>query len=139
MKKKTILIGLVAILVIAAIVGVMLLITRGEGIVVNSGFTSGYSSHVKNDTWITSARSINGHCRVDKTFDADNLSAFRANATNSGGKVILKLIQGDVEKDIDMTGEFNGKIDMGEFAPGRVRMRLEFEHADAVSVVIHWK
>jgi len=137
MKMKFIIIGVVAILVIAAIV-VAIAFTR-EGVVVKSGAISGGLSYVKNDTWSTTASKFNGHCRVDKTFDSDNLAAFYVNSTNSSGKVFLIIIQGDVEKTIEITGEFNDKIDMSEFEPGRIRLRLEFEHAEDLNVSVSWK
>lgn len=139
MKKRIIIIGVVAMLVIAAIVAVVLVKAfTSEGVVVNSGVSSGYSTYVKNNTWSTTADKINGHCRVDITFDSDNLAVFRANATNSSGKVFLKLIQDEVENAIDITGEFNDKLDMGDFKPGRIRLRLEFEESENVHVVINW-
>lgn len=139
MNRRLVIIGVVVMLVIAGIVaGVLAIVFTREGVVIKSGFLSNVSSFVKNDTWITSARKINGHCRVDKTLDSDNLLALRANSTNSVGKVFLKLIQGDVEKTIDITGEFNDEIDMDEFKPGRIRMRLEFEDAETVNVVVSW-
>jgi len=137
MKIKFIIIGVVAMLVIAAIV-LGIVFTR-EGVVVKSGAISGGLSYVKNDTWSTTASKFNGHCRVDKTLNSDNLATFRVNSTNSDGKVFLKLTQGDVEKTIEITGEFNDKIDMGEFKPGRIRLRLEFEHAEDVNISISWK
>lgn len=136
MKKRFIVIGVVVMLVIAAIVAVALI---WEGVVVKSGFSSNAISYVKNDTWITSASSVNGHYKVNKTFDYGNLAAFNANSTNSGGKVFLKLIQGKVEKSIDITGEFNDKIDMSEFEPGRIWLRLEFENAKDLNISVSWK
>lgn len=137
MKKKTVVI--VAALVIVAVLGVVLsVVFTREGVVVQSGFSSNYSSYMKNDTWVATAKSINGNSRVDVTLNAENLAAFRVDATNDSGKVFLKLTQGDVEKTIEITGAFNDKIDMGDFQPGRIRLRLEFEHAGVVNVIMHW-
>lgn len=138
MKIKFSIIGVVVVLVVVAIVAVVLTFTR-EGVVVKSGAISEGLSYVKNDTWSTSASKINGYFKVDKTLSSDNLAAFRVKGTNSGGKVFLKLIQGDVEKTIEITGEFNDKIDMGEFKSGRIRMCLEFEHAEDLNISVSWK
>lgn len=140
MKKRVVIIGVAAMLVIAVIVAVVLaVIFTREGVVVKSGSSSVAISYVKNDTWTTTASSVNGNYRVDKTFDSGNLASFHASSTNSIGKIVLKLIQGDVEKSIDITGEFNDKIDMSEFEPGRIRLRLEFEHATDLSISVSWK
>lgn len=137
MKFRVIIIGVVVMLVIAAIV-LAIAFTR-EGVVVKSGMISGGLSYVQDDTWSTSASKINGYCRVDKTFNSDNLAAFRVDGTNSGGKVFLTLIQGDVEKTIEITGEFNDEIDMSECKPGRIRLRLEFENAEDIDISVSWK
>lgn len=137
MKIRFIIIGVVLILLIASIM-LVIVFTR-EGVVVKSGKISGGLSYVKDDTWSTSASKINGYCKVDKTFNSDNLAAFCVSSTNSDGKVFLKLIQGDVEKTIEITGEFNDKIDMSEFKSGRIRLRLEFEEAEDIDISISWK
>lgn len=136
MKTKIIIICAVVILVIVAIV-LAVIFTR-EGAVVKSGLISGGLSYVKDDAWSTTASGINGYCRVDKTLSADNLAAFHVSSTNNGGKVFLIVTQGDAEKTFEVTGEYNDTVDMSEFEPGRIRLRLEFENAKDVNVSVSW-
>lgn len=137
MKKKYVIVGAAAIVLIAAIV-LAIVFTR-EGVVVKSGAVAGGLSYVENDIWKTTASKINGYCRVDKTFDSDNLATFHVNGTNNGGKVFLIMSQGDIERTIEITGEYDKKIDMSEFTPGRVRLRLDFENAEDIHILISWK
>lgn len=134
---KTILIGVVVILVIV-VIALAVNFTR-EGAVVKSGAISKGISYVKNDTWTTRASKINGYCRVDKNFNTENLASIWINSSNSGGKIFFVMKQGDVEKTIEITGEFNSRIDMNEFKAGRIRLRLEFEHAKDLTVSVSWK
>lgn len=50
----------------------------------------------------------------------------------------MLITQGDTERNVDITGEFNETIDMGGFEPGSIRLRLNFEKAESVNVVINW-
>ena len=122
--------------IIAAIIAVVL--TR-EGLAFNSGvFTNNRISNVSNDSWRVAPIRANGSSRIDYTFNAANLAAMRVNSTNSEGKITLKFIQGDNEKAVDITGDFNDSIDMSGFASGKIRVRLEYDNARDVDCIISW-
>lgn len=133
---KFIIVGLLIILVIAIIV-LAITFTR-EGAVIKSGAISNGMSYVKNNMWSTHASKINGYCRVDKKFTSTDLANFRVNSSNIGGEIFLILIQGDIEKKIEISKEFNKKIEMNAFEAGRIRLRLEFEQAKDLKVFITW-
>jgi len=154
-KKKVFIVSGTVVLVIAGIVAaVLVFIFSRQGVAVNSGtFSSsslGFSvgiqvgagargiSNVSNNTWTASLNSGNGTSRVDYTFTAACLDAFSVRSENAEGEIRLVLIQGDAERTFDITGNFNQNIDLSDFEPGRIRLRLEFESARDVDTLVSW-
>jgi len=140
-RKKLILFIVIGVLAIGAIVGgTLMFVFSREGIAVSSWSGSGIKiSNAVNDTWTVTAGSLSGNSRMDITFDEAKLAALHVKSTDDGGKVTLVRIQGDVERATDISGEFDGAIDMTDFEPGRIRLRLEFDRAEGLSTVISWK
>ena len=154
-KKKLIaIIVVIAIVIIGIVAAIVMFAFDREGIVVNSGtftasggtgFTFGVQaggrggiSNVSNNTWRASPSRANGNSRVDYTFTAANLEAMTVRSTNSEGSMSITFIQGNIERTFDITGEFHENIDMSDFEPGRIRLRLEFENARDVDTVVSW-
>ena len=98
-----------------------------------------YSYDKSDDGWTLKAKSADSSDTYDVDLNADNLSSFRVTSTSSEGKASLIITQGETEKTIDISGEFNENIDMGDFEPGTFSLRLSFEQAGNVNVAISWK
>lgn len=154
-KKLMAIITAVALVLIGTVVTVLVLVLNREGIAVSSGtfsaassgvgFTFGVEaggrngiSNISNNTWSASLNRANGSSRVDYTFTAANLNAMTVRNENAEGSVSLTFTQGNTVKTFDITGDFNGNIDMSGFAAGRIRLRLVFENARNVNTLISW-
>ena len=122
----------------AAIAAIFFIVFTRERIAVNSGSFTNTPNNVSDSSWRTSTSRANGSSRVDYTFSATDLEAMHVSSTNSGGRILLVLIQGDTERIFDITSEFNSNIDMNDFEPGRIRLRLEFTNAENVEIVVNW-
>ena len=96
------------------------------------------SQRSRADGWMFSARTANGHSTRTLSFSSANLASLHVENTNSGGGVFLIMTQNNIERTVDITGAFNGNIDMSDFEPGRIRLRLSFEKAQGVNVVMSW-
>ena len=90
------------------------------------------------DSWIISANTVNGNGRRNINFTYDNLNNLHVENKNGDGTVLIKLTQGNNEKTIDVTGEFNEYIDMRDFEPGRINMRIVFEKVRDLRIEIKW-
>jgi putative flippase GtrA len=109
----------------------------GLGSVRSGSFTMSYS-YVRNDVWIFRARTANGWERRSPTLSAEQLNRFHV-LSDSGDGIRLRLEQGNVMEIIDLSGFFDGQINMRAFEPGRVRITLEFDRARDVDVRISWR
>ena len=156
MSKKVILIIVaVAVLIIGLIGALLFLFLSREGVAFNSGsfsatsggvgFTVGIQtgsgsgvSNVENNTWRATPYRANGTSRIDYTFTSANLEAMTVKSTNSDGNIFLTLTQGEREKTFDITGEFIQNIDISDFEPGRIRLRLNFQNARNIDTLISW-
>ncbi|MCL2677437.1 MAG: hypothetical protein FWE85_00100 [Clostridiales bacterium] len=103
-----------------------------------SGSSSGMKKNLKAYVWEISATSLNGTATRTVNLNAEELANFLVNNTNSEGKVSLTIIQGDVDRTVGLSEEFDEKIDMSDFEPGRVKLRLKFENAKDVDISITW-
>jgi hypothetical protein len=156
-KKKLIaVIVVVALLIIGIIAAVIAVNSNRDGVAFNSGTFSTTASgrtfslgvhtgssnngiyNVSNNTWRASPYRANGNSRINYAFTAANLEAMTVRSTNSEGSVSLVFTQGDIEKTLDITGEFYENIDMSGFESGRIRLRLVFENARNVDALISW-
>jgi len=153
-KKLIAIIVVVALVIIGIIVSVVMFAFDREGVAVNSGtfttsggtgFTFGVRagsrggiSNVSNNTWRASPSRANGSSRVDYTFTAANLEAMTVRSTNTEGNVSLTFMQGDIERTFDISGDFHENINMSDFEPGRIRLRLAFENARNIDTLISW-
>ena len=101
--------------------------------------TYGMQSHVMEaDRWEVHVASVNGRAWRDINFSAENLGAIRVKSTNNYGEARLTLIQGYTRMTIDLTEEFYGLLDTGDFEPGEIRLQLDFINAESVSISINW-
>lgn len=155
-SKKLIIITVGVILVIIGIIATSFVIfLNREGVAVNSGtfsatpggagFVFGVSAggsngifNVYNNTWRVMPYRANGNSRIDYTFTAANLEAMAVRSTNTEGKISLTFTQEDVEITFDITGEFYENINLSDFQPGSVRLRLHYENARNVDTLISW-
>lgn len=107
----------------------------------NSGVWSGHSSRYWDGQRTISARRGNGTSRVTHTLNAQEMHAFHVDSSNSAGELVLILSQGDTSLYTDISGHFNGTINLHDagFEPGRIGMTLRFVHARDVSTIISWR
>ncbi|MCL2415568.1 MAG: hypothetical protein FWD01_02040 [Defluviitaleaceae bacterium] len=100
---------------------------------------SNFSRHIRNDGINVSARSLNGHIQTNIDFDnAEALANIHTESTNASGEAMLILTQGNTERAFDISGQFNGNLDMSGFETGRIRFRFEFQNAQDVEIHINW-
>jgi len=126
------------VMVVAAII--VMAACASETRVVSSWTTSGTLTHYNEaDSWFISVNRVNGHSRRDVTFTSESLSALHVQNTNSNGSVILIITQGETERRVDISDNYNEILDISDgFEPGSIRLRLEFEHAENVRVSLRW-
>lgn len=132
MTKKIITFGIVAVLLTVTFTGC------GGNAISYSWSSSGLTHSEKIDSWELSAKKVNGHCARKIDFSSENLDALNVVSTNSVGVVSIVMTQGDTKITTDISGEYDGNIDMGDFEPGRIGIRLEFEHAENVVLSVRW-
>ncbi len=132
MKKRIALFaGMVALLIV--------ILTGCGGMAVSSSWSySGLKHTVEENSWEISASRVNGNASRNIEFSADNLAALHAENTNGAGNISILLTQGDTKKTVDVSGDFNDDIDMSDFEPGKVRLRLEFKNTEGVSISVTW-
>ena len=98
------------------------------------------SDRLQNEIWTFTAGSANGHITRNINMTNENLAAFHVDSRGiNSGETSLIITQGDTTKTIDLTNGFNEHIDMQEFSPGRIRLRLQFDSARNVNMVISWR
>jgi len=146
-RKRIFIFGIILALVIMAVVGVILATTFSrEGVTVTSGTFSNWSAEVGDDYWSVSARRANGSARIDLTLTAAELANLRVGGTAAGGDVRLVIIQGDYQHSLYITypvgtadqSRINRNIDMSNFEPDRIRLRLEFDRVENVDMAVLW-
>ncbi len=132
MKKRLVIcVGILALLTV--------ILAGCGGMTMSSSWSHTGLSHTEEEnSWEITASKVNGHTSRSQEFSADNLAALHVQNTNGAGNVSVLLTQGDTEKTVDVTGEFNESIDMAGFEAGSLTLRLNFENAEDVSIMITW-
>ena len=116
-----------------------IIIEEGGSVPMSSGSFSMTRDRLRDDSWEFSARSANGHVRRTPTLTAAQLNNLYV-TSYSGDGVTLRFEQGNIIESINLSGNvINQHINMSSFSPGRVRMKLEFNHARDIDVVISWQ
>ena len=105
---------------------------------VSSGVFTMQNSRLRDSEWMFSARTANGWVRRTPNLSAEELAAFHV-TSSSGQGVRLRLEQDDRIEVIDLSGNINEPVDLSDFVPGRIRIRLEFERANDVYVRVRWR
>ena len=134
-KAKTI----ISLVIIVATI-VVITACSSETRVVSSWTTSGTLTHNNEvDSWLISVNKVNGSSRRDITFTSESLTALHVENTNNSGSVTLTIAQGETERMIDISDNFNEILDISDdFEPGSIRLQLAFESAENVSVSLSW-
>jgi hypothetical protein len=97
---------------------------------------SNLSAIVEDGGWAISAGRVNGHATRDVDIDSESMYVF---GTFSSGGVRVTISQGNKSEVITLTDNFAEYINMGEFSPGRVRLRIDFNEAHATHVILAWE
>ena len=111
---------------------------------INAGGTSWSGTGImlvrisNHNSWRISANAVNARGSRNIRLNYDNLEALHVRNKNSEGTVTLQLIQGNIKKDIDITGEFDENIDTSDFEVGNVRIHIIFENARNVDFAVSW-
>ena len=92
-----------------------------------------------NGNWRFNAERANGRITRNPVLSAEELNTVFVMNSNSDGTVRLEVTQGNVERSFDLTDNFNGYLDMSDFNPGRIRMRLVFDGAIGVNTSVQWR
>ncbi|MDR0273285.1 MAG: hypothetical protein LBI27_08225 [Clostridiales bacterium] len=107
--------------------------------IVTVGSYHGSEDYYSGNVWDFTARSANGYVRRSPTLNARQLANFHVISENTDGIVILAIEQEGTLQSIDISGYYNGSVDMSAFVPGRVRVTLQFDGARNVDSVISWR
>jgi len=135
--KKPIIIIIIAIAIVVVGTAVTIAVVFSGGNYNSWSGTMMSSSH-SDSGWAITARTVNGRSTRTVDFDPGNLSALRIESINEGGSVYFTMTQGNVERVTDISGGFRDRIDTSGFDTGRIRLRLNFERASEVIVVVSW-
>ena len=139
MNKKVIIIVILAVVVFAAsITAIVLISVNREGVLSFTGSNSTMSSIRLDNGFTANAQRINGRHRMHANFTTANLNNLHVSNTNTTGQMYLELTQGDIVRRTDITGSFNGNIDTSAFEPGRVTVRVIYERAEEVNISVSW-
>ncbi|MCL2052550.1 MAG: hypothetical protein FWG91_12600 [Lachnospiraceae bacterium] len=138
-NKKLTVIVIVAVMVVAAIIAIIAAVLTRQGMPLSSGVFVNQNFRVADDTWRLTAVRASGNSRINYSFTEANLAAMNVNSTNSGGNITLTFIQGDTERSYDISGAFTDRINMSDFKPGKIRLRLDFADADNLDIEINWR
>jgi len=107
-----------------------------------SGSNNNQQSNLTASGWNYSASSVNGNVTARNiTFTSDNLSSFHVESSLGSGNATLILIQGDNEREIDISNGFSDYIDTSGFEAGErdsIRIRIRFENASNVNINMKW-
>jgi hypothetical protein len=103
------------------------------------GSHTGMVRNISEDGITFSASRANGRFTTNVDLNADNLLVFHVENTNSAGTASMVITQDNTERTFDISGEYNDNLDMSAFEGGRIRIRLVFENAENVNLVINWK
>jgi len=90
------------------------------------------------DSWFISVGRANGHIRRDATFAADSLELVQIRSFNADGEITLTFTQGDSETVIDLSGGLDGFMNLIQFEPGTIGIRLDFNNATDIDIYIDW-
>ena len=111
----------------------------GANTTIASWTTSGtVTNQSEDERWFLAVGRANGHIRRDANFTQDNLDFFFIRSSNTEGEVRLTLIQDDTEIEFVLYPGLNDFINVGGLQPGNIRLRLDFDNATDVEVMITW-
>ena len=131
MKKLIITLGIVFVLAFA-------LVGCGATSMSNAWSYTGLSYENKIDSWTISAETVDGSATRNIKFNSDNLAALYVESTNDVGEVFLIMTQDDIERTINLTRAYDGKIDTSVFKTGSIKLQLKFMKAENVNIVLNW-
>ncbi|MCL2704033.1 MAG: hypothetical protein FWE91_10565 [Defluviitaleaceae bacterium] len=142
-KIKLIILAIFFAVLVAVSAGLLIYSVTGGSLTgfgsVKSGAFSMSMNWYSDGRWSFNARSANGRISRSPNLTAEELNSFFVTNSNNNGEVSLLISQGNVETTVDISGYFNGYIDMSDFKPGRIRLQLNFNRASDVSALIRWR
>ena len=111
----------------------------GATTTIASWTTSGTVTNQSQDEgWFIAVARANGHIRRDATFTQGNLDHLFIRSNHTDGEIRLTLIQGDTEIEIELTPGLDVFPVVSGLQPGTIRLRLDFDNATDVEVLITW-
>ena len=87
--------------------------------------------------WTISAGSANGTSRRTFTLNRLDLDVFHVESS-AAGEIILRFQQGVRVETVDISGMFDGPVDLSGFNSGRIEITVEFVYAENVNIIINW-
>lgn len=121
---------------IAAMVGIVLVVVVGVGLVVTLAAADGFewkpslsTVYVENswgDQWSVKWHYSNRGASDSFTVDSDGPRTLTFRGSCGEGPLILRVYQGETERSFDLSGgaEVTGELDLSIFRPGKVRLEL---------------
>jgi len=114
----------------------------GEELALELPFVSGSLLSMENNlttSWSWSFKTSNQQKSRAVNLSASELAAFHVNSSSSSGTILLRVIQGDVVVDLDISGVYNGNVDLSELNPGRMTLILMAQQARNGNIMITWR
>ena len=104
----------------------------------HNGSFVGLQDTYSNREWTISADRANG--TTNRTFSLNRLEldAFQV-ISSAEGRVELRFEQGRRLEAVDISGIFDGPIDLSGFNSGRIEITVEFVHGENIHTVISWR
>lgn len=95
------------------------------------------SDNTRNGVWQISANRANGYSRITPILNTNELENFYVES-NGTGNILIRFEQAGREETVNLSGGFNGRIDLSHFSPGKIIITIEFENSQNVNISNHW-
>jgi len=93
-----------------------------------------------NRQWTVNYIAASGTLTKYVKLNNDDLFAFYIKSKCKKGNVILQLSQGDIKKEIDISNNFDQRIEMSVFnAEEKIKMVLILESVKKIKILIGWR
>lgn len=134
---------------IAAVVGVVLVVILGVGLVIALASVDGFdwtpsvsTVYVENswgDQWSVKWHYTNKGARTSFTIGSEGPEKLTFTGSCGEGPLILRIYQGEVERTFDLSGggEVRGEAELAAFQPGKVYLELDNGSGEGKNVDFH--
>ncbi|MDR1540347.1 MAG: hypothetical protein LBU32_20580 [Clostridiales bacterium] len=102
------------------------------------GVSIGKVENYWNNQWTVSFKASGEELSKTISMNSGDLAAFHLMGNCDSGKLHLRISQGEIVKDIDISDNFNETVDLSEFQEGKIMLTIYNDEAKNASVSINW-